>query len=144
MHRIRNEFPRPPSASYPTLEVIFINDIAAIEIRLKKEMQRLKKIMAKVPDDKKQMASNVARRIAFMQITLEDLERDMLENGYTELFSQQKDIQYDRERPAVRIYNATIKNYAAACKQLVDLIPDSSAAQETDELMQVVKSWTRK
>ena len=114
------------------------------ERRIKQELQKLRKLTTKVPDDKKRMAQNVAQRIAFMQITLEDLERDMLENGYTELFSQQKDIQYDRERPAVRIYNSTIKNYAAACKQLVDLIPASTGVEEKDELMAVVKAWTRK
>jgi hypothetical protein len=117
---------------------------SSVDQRLKRELTRLRKLINKVPEDKKQLAGNVARRIAFMQITLEDLERDMLDNGYTELFSQQKDIQYDRERPAVRIYNATIKNYAAACKQLVDLIPESTAEQEKDELMAVVKAWTRK
>jgi hypothetical protein len=121
-----------------------MTDMLTVDQRMKKEMQRLKKLLNKVHDDKKQMATNVAKRIAFMQITLEDLERDMLENGYTELFSQQKDIQYDRERPAVRIYNATIKNYAASCKQLVDMIPESTAEQEKDELMAVVKAWTRK
>jgi proline dehydrogenase len=121
----------------------FMTDVS-VELRKKKEMQKLKKLISKVPDDKKQMASNVANRIAFMQITLEDLERDILENGYSEMFSQQKDVSYERERPAVRIYNATIKNYAAACKQLVDLIPDSSGTEEKDELMAVVKSWTRK
>jgi hypothetical protein len=115
-----------------------------VDQRIKKELQRLKKILVKVPDEKKQLANNVARRIAFMQITLEDLERDILENGYSEMFSQQKEIVYERERPAVRIYNSTIKNYAAACKQLVDLIPASQLADEKDELMAVVKSWTRK
>lgn len=121
-----------------------MTDTIDIDARIKKELSRLRKLLVKIPEDKKQLAANVAKRIAFMQITLEDLERDMLENGYTELFSQQKDIQYDRERPAVRIYNATIKNYAAACKQLVDLIPESTGEQEKDELMTVVKAWTRK
>jgi hypothetical protein len=121
-----------------------MTDTLGVDARIKRELSRLRKLISKVPDDKKQIATNVAKRIAFMQITLEDLERDMLENGYTELFSQQKDIQYDRERPAVRIYNATIKNYAAACKSLVDLIPESTAEQEKDELMAVVKAWTRK
>ena len=121
-----------------------MTDSEQIERRIKQELQKLRKLITKVPDDKKRMAQNVAQRIAFMQITLEDLERDMLENGYTELFSQQKDIQYDRERPAVRIYNSTIKNYAAACKQLVDLIPASTGVEEKDELMAVVKAWTRK
>jgi hypothetical protein len=116
----------------------------SVDPRKKKELQKLRKLIAKVPDDKKHIASNVANRIAFMQVTLEDLERDILENGYSEMFSQQKDIIYERERPAVRIYNATIKNYAAACKQLVDLIPESTATEEKDELMAVVKSWTRK
>ena len=116
----------------------------SVDVRKKKELQRLKKIINKVPDDKKAMANNVAQRIAFMQVTLEDLERDILENGYSEMFSQQKDVSYERERPAVRIYNATIKNYAAACKQLVDLIPANQAVEEKDELMAVVKAWTRK
>lgn len=121
-----------------------MNDRAEIDARIKRELTKLRKILNKVPDEKKQMATNVAKRIAFMQVTLEDLETDILTNGYSEMFSQQKDIIYERERPAVRIYNATIKNYASACKQLVDLVPESTGEQEKDELMAVVKSWTRK
>jgi hypothetical protein len=120
-----------------------MSDSSEIEQRKKKELAKLKRLLSKVPKDKLHVAQNVATRIAFMQITLEDLENDILQNGYSEMFSQQKDIVYERERPAVRIYNATIKNYAAACKQLVDLIPDSSIVDEKDELMAVVKSWTR-
>lgn len=119
-------------------------NLPEVEARIKKETQRLKRILNKVPEDKKRLAENVARHISFMQITLEDLERDILENGYSEMFSQQKDIVYERERPAVRIYNATIKNYAAACKQLVDLIPATQAVEEKDELMAMVKTWKRK
>jgi hypothetical protein len=121
-----------------------MNEHTEVEERIKAETKKLRKLLTKVPADRKQVAGNVIRRIAFMQITLEDLELDILTNGYSEMFSQQKDIVYERERPAVRIYNTTIKNYAAACKQLVDLIPENTADQEKDELMAVVKAWTRK
>jgi len=79
------------------------------------------------------------KRIAFMQVMLEDLEADINQNGTVEVFSQTPGIEYERERPAARIYNTTIKNYTSACKQLFDLLPNDKPKPEADELMAFLK-----
>jgi len=107
--------------------------------RIKKTINRLKKLLKNLPSEKKKVAEGLVQRIAFMQVTLEDLEADINENGTVEQFSQTPDIVYERERPAARIYNTTIKNYTSACKQLFDLLPDDKPKPDTAELMNFLK-----
>lgn len=107
--------------------------------RIKKEINRLKRLLKNLPPDRMRSAEGLVKRIAFMQVTLEDLEADINENGTVEMFSQTPGVEYERERPAVKIYNTTIKNYTTACKQLLDLLPENKPKPEADELMQFVK-----
>jgi len=107
--------------------------------RIKKAVVELRKLLKDIAKDRMQAAEGVVQRVAFMQVTLEDLEADINEHGTVESFSQTENIAYDRERPAVRIYNATIRNYSAVCKQLFDLLPDDKPKVEKDELMNFIK-----
>lgn len=99
--------------------------------------------------DKLKAADGIIQRVAFMQITLEDLEQNINEKGTTEEFSQTEGISYDRERPASAIYNKLIKNYTSACKQLFDLLPaeekDNAAGLSPEEkaLLDMMKSGRR-
>lgn len=97
--------------------------------RIKKTISQLKKLLKdqKITDDKLKTANGIIQRVAFMQITLEDLEKDINENGTTEIFSQTPGVEYRRERPASAIYNRLIKNYTMACKQVFDLLPDNKS-----------------
>ncbi len=92
------------------------------EERIRKEFSRLRRLLKDVPKSKLSAADGLIKRIAFMAITLEDLEADMNENGTVEEFTQGEN-SYDRQRPAAQLYNTTVKNYTTACKQLSDLIP---------------------
>lgn len=117
-----------------------------IDIATKKLKSLLKK--QNVSPNKLKAADGVVQRVAFMQITLEDLEADINENGTTEWFSQTEGIEYERERPASAIYNRMIKNYTSACKQLLDMLPvDKSAvgamAPDEKELLDMMKSGRR-
>lgn len=112
--------------------------------RTTKAYNAFRRITKDIAPDKRKAADGLMRRLAFMQVTLEDLEADINKYGATELFSQTEGIEYERERPAVRIYNTTVRNYSAACKQLFDLLPDGVAkAQAEDELMAFVKKAAR-
>ena len=114
------------------------------EERIAKEIRKLRSLLKNLPAEKSKTAEGLVRRIAFMQVTLEDLEADINANGTVERFSQTEDIEYDRERPAVRIYNATIRNYTTACKQLIDLLPEGKPKDEADKLMEFVKRAAKK
>jgi hypothetical protein len=70
-------------------------------------------------------ADGLLKRISFMTVTLEDMEEDINANGEIEPFTQGGST-YDRQRPAVNIYNTTIKNYTVACKQLMEMIPEGT------------------
>lgn len=107
--------------------------------RIKKKVTRLKRLLKDLPADRMKAVDGLVKRIAFMEVALEDLEADINQNGTVEVFSQTPGIEYERERPAARIYNTTIKNYTSACKQLFDLLPNDKPKPEADELMAFVK-----
>lgn len=107
--------------------------------RMKREILRIKKLLRELPEDRLKIADGMIRRAAFMQITLEDLEEDIKKNGTVESFTQTRDIEYDRERPSVRIYNTLVKNYANAMKQIVDLLPEHEAVKKKDQLLEFLK-----
>ena len=110
--------------------------------RIRKTKRKFKSLLKEMGKDKLKAADGLITRIAFMQVTLEDLEADINENGTTELFSQTKDIEYERERPASAIYNKMIKNYTTATKQLFDLLPESdknmSIPKEGEKLLKFI------
>lgn len=65
-------------------------------------------------------------RAAFMKVTLEDIEEDINENGYSEMFTQSENVPpYPKRRSCVETYNTMVKNYTAVCKQLQEFLPKS-------------------
>lgn len=111
--------------------------------RIRRVYLKLRRLLKNIPDEKRKAAEGLMHRLAFMQVTLEDLEADINEYGTVESFSQTEGIEYDRERPAARIYNTTFRNYANACKQLFDLLPEGEKPKVEDELMNFVKKQAR-
>ena len=92
--------------------------------RIKREERRLKRIYKDVDKDNKGIIDGLIKRAAYMLITLEDWERDLMENGPVEMFSQsEKTDPYERERPIARLYNTMNKNYQSIIKQLAELVP---------------------
>jgi len=112
--------------------------------RIKKEIKRLRTLLKDIPDNKLKVAEGLIKRASFMLVTLEDLELDLNTEGTVETFSQTKGIEYDRERPAAKLYNAFIKNYTSLCKQLLDLIPNETTKKEaSDDLLEFVQKTKR-
>ena len=102
--------------------------------RIKKEEQRLQRIYKDVDEDNKAIIDGLIRRAAYMRITLEDWEIDIMENGCTEMFTQsEKTDPYERERPVARLYNTMNTNYQKIIKQLSDLVPKQETGKEKDD-----------
>lgn len=105
-----------------------------IDERIKKEERRLRKIYKDIDKDNKAIIDGLIQRAAYMRVTLEDWEKDILENGYYEMFTQsEKTEPYERERPVARLYNTMNKNYQSIIKQLSDLVPKPEPKQEDDD-----------
>jgi ABC-type Fe3+-citrate transport system substrate-binding protein len=102
--------------------------------RIKKEVRRLNRIYKDIDKDNKAIIEGLIRRAAYMLVTLEDWEKDIMENGYYEMFTQsEKTDPYERERPVARLYNTVNKNYQSIIKQLTDLIPKKENSNEEDD-----------
>ena len=117
------------------MEVIYvaIKQELTINERIKKEANRLKRIYKNIDKDNKAIIDGLIQRAAYMRVMLEDWEKDILENGYYEMFTQSLTTPpYERERPVTRLYNTMNKNYQSIIKQLSDLVPKPEPKQEDD------------
>lgn len=104
-----------------------------IETRISTEEKRLRKSYSDLSDDKMNTVDGLIRRASYMRIALEDYEKDLIENGSVEFFTQsEKTDPYERERPVIRLYNAMNKNYQSIIKQLSDLLPKTQKQIEGD------------
>lgn len=113
------------------------------EKRIKRELNRLKKIFAALPEDAKRVADGLIQEAAFMRVTLEETRAVIDREGVIERFEQGVQRFY-REHPATKVYTALINRYQGVMKQLIDLIPDDDKTKQgVDELMEFVKGRAR-
>lgn len=101
--------------------------------RILKEVRRLNRIYKNIDKDSKAIIDGLIKRAAYMRVTLEDWEEDIIENGCTEMFTQSVNTPpYERERPVARLYNTMNANYQKIIKQLSDLVPKQEAKTKDD------------
>jgi len=112
------------------------------QARIKRELNRLKKIFAALPDDARNVADGLIQEAAFMRVTLEETRAVIDREGVIERFEQGVQRFY-REHPATKVYTALINRYQAVMKQLIDLLPAEDKEKQGDELMEFVKSRAR-
>ena len=112
-----------------------INTDLTKDERILKEVRRLNRIYKNIDKDNKAIIDGLIQRAAYMRVTLEDWEKDIMENGYYEMFTQsEKTEPYERERPVARLYNTMNTNYQKIIKQLSDLVPkQDNGSKEKDD-----------
>ena len=104
------------------------------EARIKKEIDRLRKIYKDIESNKKDTVIGLIQRLAYLRVTLEDFEKDLDENGFVELFQQgEKQAPYERNRPVADLYNTMNTSYQKGIKQLTDLLPKEIKTIEQDD-----------
>lgn len=107
------------------------------DLRYKQTQAEITGLFTDVPKEQMQIVSNLIQRVAFMQVTLEDLEEEIKVNG---TFEWTKTLPRKlRERPYVKTYNALIKNYNGTIKQLLDRMPAQKIDDADDELLKFLK-----
>lgn len=90
--------------------------------KIEKLVNEMLAIFSDVKSEKRELAAPMIQRIAFMQVTLEELETEIKIKGPTyrmENGSQKMIV----ENPAQKSYNNMINRYTTALKTLMDLLP---------------------
>ena len=98
--------------------------------RITSEYNRISAALASVPQDRLTAAEKLMREAAYMTEIIADARDEIDANGIIETY-QNGENQFDKKKsPAVEIYDRAVNSYAKIIKQLTDLMPDRSAAQE--------------
>lgn len=101
--------------------------------RLKQEkLDVLQKIFESVKENQKALVAGLIEQTAFMYVQLKELNEIIEKKGVIEDFKQGKQ-QFTREQPAVKTYNALIKNYNVTIKQLSEFLPPGNSIPMDDD-----------
>lgn len=93
------------------------------------DIKDLKTIFEEMDNGKSKLALSLLDKAEFMEDTLKKLQKKVKKDGVvTSMCQGSYDI--DRENPALRSYNTTIKNYTSVIKQLNDMLPDDNKPKD--------------
>lgn len=101
--------------------------------KIKKELNRLKKLFKDLPENKKKISEKLIDNAAFMSVSLEALKEDIILYGVKETYVNGKEQFGFKESIESKTYNITIKNYMAIIKQLNEMLPEEKKIDEDDE-----------
>ena len=100
-------------------------------------LEKLKVIIDEQDIQNKPVAYDLLEELVFMKETMEELKATVQLHGATYIFKQ-GELEYLKENPAMKSYNATVTKYNATIKQLLSLMPEST--EKTDAFMEFVTS----
>lgn len=90
----------------------------------KAEIKRLSAIYENLLPKQKALAQGLIAQAARLRMQLNELNKDIHENGLTELFRQSDKVDpYVRTRPQADLFVKLDKNYQAIIRQLTDMLP---------------------
>lgn len=97
-----------------------------------------KKILDKVPLDRKLIAEKLIKELMFLEETLELLKQAVREGGAIEHF-QQGSQDFMRTSPALTAYNTSVQRYSVMYRQLTDLLGKDTGAEVGNAVYQFIK-----
>ena len=91
--------------------------------RIKKEFDRLARLFAELPSNKLELVTPLMENAAFMRITLDDLQTQIVEGGTTDEYKNGEN-QFGRKISAdIQAYNTTMKVYTSVIDRLAKMLP---------------------
>ncbi|GLV66189.1 hypothetical protein Bmyc01_48580 [Bacillus mycoides] len=105
------------------------------------EVKKWHEIFKDISNEKREAATRLIERVAFMTITLEILEDEIKLKGPTikyENGSQKMTV----ENPSQKSYNTMINRYTVACDKLFNLLPKEIAENEKQKTKRSAKDLT--
>lgn len=107
------------------------------EEKIASELRKFKGFCRSLGRDRKNIATKLCQKAAFMEVTLEELQDRINKEGAIVEEKNGNGFVVKQENPAQKSYNTMIKNYNAIIKTLADMMPEGAAAN--DELMKFVR-----
>lgn len=91
--------------------------------RIGQEYERLAKLYAGLPANKRELVEGLISNAAFMAVTLEDLQAQITEEGAVIEQKNGNGFLSKMEHPAQKSYNTMVNRYNATIKVLGEMLP---------------------
>ena len=105
------------------------------ETRIKREKQRLLEIFQGLDKNKLETCYALIDRAAFLTVSLEDLEVELNERGWTETYTNGRNQEGIKKSAAAEAHISLTKNLNAIMKQLLDLVPPAQKESRLAAMM---------
>lgn len=99
----------------------------------KTDIGELIKLFDNIEENRKPLAEKLCKQAIFMEKTLNELAKDVTQNGAILTTVNGNGFDVVMENPAQKSYNTMINRYTAVMTKLIDLLPKGEI--ESDELM---------
>lgn len=103
--------------------------------RIKREKERLLNIFQGLDANKLKVCGTLIDRAAFITVSLEDLEAELNENGWTETYTNGRNQEGVKKAAAAEAHISLTKNLNAIMKQLLELVPPAQKASRLEAMM---------
>lgn len=110
------------------------------EKQIKNEIAELKKIFRDIPSDQMQLVEGLIQNVAFMRVTLEELQKEVIENGAVIQCQSGNGFDTIKDNPAQKAYTTMVSRYTQIVKQLNDILPAGGGTG--DELLDFMNDRT--
>lgn len=108
---------------------------AAKTTRVNKEKKRLQAIFAGLDANKLDTCQALIAAAAYHTVSLQDLEEELNENGWTEEYINGRNQRGVKKSAAAESYLSLTKNLTTIMKQLLDLVPPAQKSSRLTEMM---------
>lgn len=109
--------------------------------RIKKEINRLKRQFKDIPLDKKNLVMSTLKNVAFMTISMEDLEENIIRDGTTVTYKNGENQYGEKQSPDAQLYLQFSQKHTQAMRILLDCLPKTSNIkienENSDKIMDV-------
>jgi len=105
------------------------------EKKIRKETRRLKEIFAGMEPNKLKAVDALIDRAAFITVSLQDLEVELNETGWTETYTNGRNQEGVKKAAAAEAHISLTKNLTTIMKQLVELVPPAQKESRLSAMM---------
>ena len=94
--------------------------------RIKKEVNRLKRLFREIDENKKKLVFTTIEDVAFLTITMQDLRENIIRDGTTVEYKNGENQYGTKQSPDAQLYLQMSQKQTQAMKILVDCLPKTT------------------
>ena len=101
--------------------------------RIKKEINRLKKLFKEIDENKKKLVQTTIEDVAFLTVTMQDLRENIVRDGTTVTYKNGENQYGTKQSPDAQLYLQMSQKQTQAMKILIDCMPKTPASTVKDD-----------